>query len=193
MRAQGFGREKTIFELKELGLITEADFNRIRHKDAIDFLTKRSFDSLKKWTDAMTVEVRQILTDAVIEGDSLEVIIKNITERIDVSRSRARVIAATEINQAYSQSSINEAIAQSEELGEPVSLRWLTVRDSKVRHLHARFHGEVMTPQDASRNKSISPWNCRCGWAPVVGEQTEAQSERFSQQRQQLLQLEQNV
>lgn len=192
LRSQGFGREKSPFELKELGLITQADFNKIIHRDALEFLTNRSFDSLKKWTDAMSIEVRQILTDAVIEGDSLETIIKNITDRMDVSRSRARVIAATEINQAYSRSSINEAIAQSEQLGEPVNLRWLTVRDPKVRHLHAEFHGQVMTPADASKNKSISPWNCRCGWAPVVGEQTDAQKERFGEQREQLLKLEQN-
>ena len=42
------------------------------HQDALQFLTTRSYESLKKWTDAFAVETRTILVDAVEQGQSVQ-------------------------------------------------------------------------------------------------------------------------
>lgn len=158
------------------------------HQEALAFLQGRAFDKLKGWTDDLAAETRQVLFDGVVEGKPVEQVIRDLRKRIDVTKSRAEVIARTEINQAYSRATTAEAQRVSDEIGEPVRLRWLSVRDSKVRPLHRRFHGQIMTPEEAQRKKGISPWNCRCGFAPVIEEaDTQAKREKFAAERKQLL------
>jgi len=161
------------------------------HADSLQFLFERSFDSLKGWTDKMAVETRQILMDSVSEGRGITETVKLMRKRIDVSKSRAELIARTETIQAYQISSTNEAKRASEELDEEVLLRWLTSRDGRVRHLHREWHGTMATPEENSRRINKSPWNCRCAQAPVIAEaNTDAENDKFTQQRKQLLSLE---
>lgn len=161
------------------------------HRDALQFLFERSYESLNKWTDAMATETRQILINGIEQGQGIDEVVSNMRKRISVSRSRARVIAQTETIQAYQRATTNEAIRASEEIGEPVLLRWMTVRDIKVRHLHATWHGTLATPADNFRRINKSPWNCRCGQSPVIPEaDTAAKREKFKKERQQLLVLE---
>ena len=162
------------------------------HQDALAFISNRSYIDLKGWTDAMSKQTRAILFDAVAQGKGIDKVVREMTERIDVSRSRARLIARTETNQAYGRSVIAETSRAAAELNEPVGLRWLTARDTRVRHLHAEWHGVVMTPEQAARNKNVSPWGCRCGFAPVIAEaDTPAKTARFKAEREQLLAEEQ--
>lgn len=160
------------------------------HREALEFLFNRSFESLKGWTDRMARETRTILFTAIAEGKGVEEVTREISKRVDVSRSSARRIAQTETNQAYSRASIAEAQRASEEIDETVNLRWLTVRDGKVRDTHARLHGIVMTPERASEVKTTDGVNCRCGLAPVIPEaDTVAKTEKFATERKQLLAL----
>lgn len=160
------------------------------HRESLEFLFNRSFESLKGWTDRMARETRTILFSAVAEGKGVAEVTREISKRVDVSRSSARRIAQTETNQAYSRASIAEAERASEEIDDPVNLRWLTVRDGKVRDAHARVHGRVLTPQEASRIKTTDGINCRCGLAPVIPEaDTVAKREKFAKEREQLVAL----
>lgn len=161
------------------------------HADALEFIFTRSFDSLKGWTDKMAVETRQILFDGANEGKGISTIVREMRKRIDVSKSRAQLIARTETIQAFQIAGTKEAERAAEELDEEVLLRWLTSRDGRVRHLHARWHGQLFTPQQNAKNINISPWNCRCSQAPVIAEaNTEANDEKFAKQRTALLKLE---
>lgn len=179
-----------------LGLIIGA-FGNIRdflfnpvHQEALDFLFTRSFESLSGFSQEMARNVRIILVNGAEQGLGINEIAKQINERINVGKSRAKLIAQTETIQAFQRGSINQARITSETLGEEVGLRWLTVRDNKVRRLHAGWHGEVFSRKEAFRNINISPWNCRCGLAPVIEEaDTEAKRVKFSKERKQLRDL----
>lgn len=161
------------------------------HQDALEFLFTRSYEALNGWTDALSRETRQILMSGVSEGKGIDEIVRDFTKRIKVSKSRARVIAQTETIQAYQRATTNEAIRASEEIGEPVMLRWMTVRDAKVRHVHAVWHGTLANPQENFKRINKSPWNCRCGQSPVIPEaDTPAKREKFNKERKQLLALE---
>lgn len=161
------------------------------HQETLEFLATRSYESLKGWTDKMTLEVRQILTDGVREGKGINELRKEIVSRLDVSESRARTIARTETIQAYQRGAVNQAVLLGEETGESVNLRWLTAGDGRVRHLHAGWHGEVMTPDELFKNINISPWNCRCSPAPVIEEgDTSEKQARFDKERDVLLAAE---
>ena len=138
------------------------------HRDALEFLYRRSYSSLQNWTDRLGTETRQILFDGVAQGQGVDEITRKLRDRIGVSRSYARRIAQTETNQAYSRSSINEATRASEELQQDIRLRWLTVEDSKVRPHHQSLNNKVMTRQAAARVKMTDGVNCRCGLAPTL-------------------------
>ncbi len=157
------------------------------HRETLEFLFTRSFESLEGLTATMARDVRTILFNGVEQGKGITELIRQIDERIKVGRSRASLIARTETIQAYQRGTINQTQLASEFLDEPIGLRWLTVRDGKVRHLHARWHGTVTDEDTARRRISISPFNCRCGLAPVIKEaDTEAKRIKFKNERKQL-------
>lgn len=161
------------------------------HRDALQFLFTRSFESLDGWTDALARETRQILMTGIAEGQGIDEVVRNFRKRIDVSRTRARVIARTETIQAYQHATANETERAEIETGEEFLIRWLTVRDSKVRHLHALWHGTLTTVKEYRRRIGVSPWQCRCGSGTVIPEaDTAAKREKFKKERRQLLILE---
>lgn len=161
------------------------------HHESLEFLYTRSYESLKQWTGQMTRDVRQILTDGVREGKGINELRKEIGSRLAVSENRARTIARTETIQAYQRGTINQAAQLAGELGEGIGLRWLTVGFGNVRHLHAGWHGDIMTNDEAFRNINRSPWNCRCSLAPVVEEgDTPEKQEKFDKERTALLAAE---
>ena len=158
------------------------------HRDAMEFLFTRSFESLENWTDQLANQVRQITVEAIATGESFEDTARAIRQRTEVSRSRANVIAQTEVNQAYGVAQTEQAKRTEETLGQPVRMRWLTVLDNRVRHLHAEWHGTLSSSEDARKRKNVSPWNCRCGLAPVVeGADTPAKQKKFAEERKRLL------
>lgn len=164
-------------------------FNPV-HQEALSFLFTRSFEALSGLSQEMARNVRNILFNGAQQGIGINELTRQIAERVSVGRSRARLIAQTETIQAFQRGSINQATLASDFLGEEVGLRWLTRRDGKVRHLHAGWHGKVFTRENAFKNINISPWNCRCGLAPVIKEaDTEAKRVKFTKERKQLRDL----
>lgn len=180
----------------ELSVLTQAFtqvstsiFNPV-HQEALSFLFTRSFEALSGLSQEMARNVRIILFNGAQQGIGINELARQINERIGVGKSRAKLIAQTETIQAFQRGTINQANLASDFLDEDVKLRWLTVRDSKVRHLHAGWHGKVFTRENAFKNINISPWNCRCGLAPVIEEaDTEVKRVKFSKERKQLRDL----
>lgn len=164
-------------------------FNPV-HQEALSFLFTRSFEALSGLSQEMARTVRTILFNGAQQGLGINEIARQINKRISVGRSRAKLIAQTETIQAFQRGTINQANLASDFLDEDVKLRWLTRRDSKVRHLHASWHGRVFTRENAFKNINISPWNCRCGLTPVIKEaDTEVKQIKFSKERKQLRDL----
>lgn len=171
-----------------LGLSTEALAGVPLHADALEFLFTRSFEALQGMSNDMARQVRQILFDGAQQGSSIADVTRAINDRINVGKSRARLISQTETIQAFQRGTINQARVSSDQIGEEVKLRWLTVTDSKVRDLHRRWHGQVFTEQEAAKNINISPFNCRCALSPVIAEaDTAKKREKFKKEREKLL------
>lgn len=155
------------------------------HADSLEFLFSRSYDSLKKWTDAMTIETRGILFDAVAQGKGIREVTEELTARIDVSKVRAERIARTEIVQASQRSSINEVMRANEELDETLMVRWISaLAPGRTRELHWRWHGDIITVEEANRRITVSPWNCLCAIVPVIETPSLAKkNEKFKKQK----------
>lgn len=183
----------TLVELQSAILISGTAISLLSipvHRNELEFLHKRANDKLAGWIKLLSEEAAAILHDnyGTLANDELIDLIK---KRISVSRSRAKVIAATEVAQAAQRAVINQAALISEATGVETLVRWLTVADSKVRHLHATWHGKLFTVKQALINITISPWNCRCGLKVIVkGRDPVRIKARFAKERLLLLSRE---
>lgn len=169
------------------GLIGDQPFFLPENRNELSFLHKRANDSLEGWVRNLIKDTNSIVHDnyGKLNKDEL---ISLIQERFDVTESRARTIATTEITQASQRAVTTQAKIMALTLGKEVGIRWITVRDSKVRHLHASWHGKIFTNEQAERNFNISPWNCRCGLKAVVMDRDPARLRaRFAKERKFLL------
>lgn len=159
------------------------------HLETKRFLEDRAKERFKGWSNQMKADVKQIIQNSITQGLTLEETTAQIVERIKVTEVKARRIAATETNQAYAQAQIKEAQRLSAATGTPVGLRWITMMDSRVRDLHAGWHGSVNSPEKTDQMKQVSPWNCRCGVRPVI-KNTKEEQKRYDFEKSALLAME---
>ena len=164
------------------------------HADSLEFLFSRSYSTLKGWTDKMEVETRQILTDAVAQGKGITETVNEMTARINVSKSRAQVIARTEIIQAHQIGSINEVERLEEETGEELDLIWISaLLVGRTRDLHWQWHGDVISKKEARRRIGVSPWNCLCALRAAISSKISKKKEaQYKEEKEEFRKLEDN-
>jgi hypothetical protein len=146
------------------------------HSNELSFLHERANDKLKKWLDELMQDTKSILHEQ-LGFVSVDDIHQAIADRINVTTSRAEAISSTEIGQASQRSIILETEEMNKLSDELIEVSWVTVNDSHVRPLHAGWHGAIMSKEQAARNITISPWNCRCGLRPVIRERVPARKQ----------------
>jgi len=177
-------------KLPTLDVGATALINTAVHSNELDFLHDRANVKLKKWIDEMLFDTRNILHEqmGIVSVDDIH---EAITDRINVTTSRARVINVTEVAQASQRSVIKEAQEVNAQTDQDLEVQWITKNDSVVRHLHARWHRIIMSLEQAARNVTISPWNCRCGLKVVIrARQSNRVTKIYAQQRKVLMQTE---
>lgn len=163
------------------------------HQDSLEFLFTRSYESLKNWNDQLAKDVRMIAFDAVKNGEGIRETSKKITERTRATKSRAELIARTELNSAYVESALNETKRASEELGEEINNRWVSALSPTTRHNHASWHGKIYDEQEVRKRKQPpNNYNCKCSIIPVIAgvSDTPARNEKFTKQRKQFEEAE---
>jgi SPP1 gp7 family putative phage head morphogenesis protein len=139
------------------------------HRNELGFLHERANDALKAAIEKLRRDIKQIIDDNRGVSSPKE-LAKLISERVEISKNSALRIARTEINQAAQRAVINTSQIIQLITGQEVKVRWITINDLKVRHLHAQWHGKVMTKKEAKNNFNLNPWNCRCALRLVTKE-----------------------
>lgn len=86
-----------------LGVGAKASLRMPLDKNALNALKLRSLTNLQGLTDDMGKQIMQTITDGMLRGDGSREIARRISERVDVSQSRARTIARTESMTAFRQ------------------------------------------------------------------------------------------
>lgn len=162
------------------------------HGTTVASLQRTTLTSLIQATENMLAQMRRDVEVArSLVDPRITALVQDLAGRVSAANSTGMQIASTETIQAFQNGQINNAAIVSEQTGEEIQLRWLTRRDSKVRHLHARWHGVIMTQIEASQNINESPWNCRCGFANVPPRaDTDKRQEMFDKERTRLIELE---
>lgn len=126
--------------------------------------------------NAIREALKRALAEGMPEAQVAEEIMAVVREQMKIGQRRARTIARTEVNGAYSVARV-EAMAQSR----PPRKMWISSRDSKVRDSHQQLDGRIVPfdqdfraglahPHDP-RAPAEETVNCRCKLVAVFDEE----------------------
>lgn len=145
-----------------------------QYQNALGLVFSRVFNGMKGLTETTKANLSDTLVRGMASGDGIAALTKSIVNRINVSRSRARTIARTEILNAYRQS----ATQQTDELNENVfndtpwtmEQLWFSALAPTSRSWHVSRHGSTYTTEEvrefySERGNAI---NCLCSQSATL-------------------------
>jgi SPP1 gp7 family putative phage head morphogenesis protein len=159
--------------------------------DTGDFLAQGMIETLKRQSAqsatgiALTTVQRAqaIVARGIEQGLSQTDISKQLVQQVNISRSRAVMIARTEVHSASNAVTYSRAERAATELDETVMLEWISTNDGRVRPDHKRADGQkvklgepfnvggakMRRPSDPAGG-AANVINCRCVLGFSVGE-----------------------
>lgn len=124
----------------------------------------KSYDHWTGTAAGVKSELSQIIGRAVVDGKNPRAVRKEITERLDVSKSRAIQLAQTDITDTLRQAKMAEDDAASAELGLNTGQLWTSALLPTTRPTHANRSGKVYTTAQVrefySRDGNV--YRCHC-------------------------------
>jgi SPP1 gp7 family putative phage head morphogenesis protein len=123
--------------------------------------------SYEHWTGlaaGMRQELSQIIGRAVIDGKNPKAVVKEIAERLDVSKSEALQYAQTDITDTLRQARWAEAEYAQIDIGLKLGLLWTSALIPQTRPWHASRNGKVYTAAQcrAFYEERGNRYACRC-------------------------------
>ncbi|WP_343633746.1 phage minor head protein [Roseateles sp.] len=123
--------------------------------------------SYEHWTGqsaAIRSELAQIIGSAVADGRNPKDVTTFISERLDVSRSKAKAFAQTDITDSLRQARWAESDAATEEFGLNIAELWTSALLPTTRPWHASRHGEVYTTAQVREfySQRGNRYQCHC-------------------------------
>jgi len=90
--------------------------------------------------------------------------------RLDVSMSKAKTIAQTELVGALRQAQWNETDWAAERLGLKTAILWISALKPTTRATHAARHGQTFSPQEVRDfySRDGNRYHCYCGNIPCL-------------------------
>lgn len=141
--------------------------NRPIHADRVGLIYTRVYRELKGITEAMEQKISRVLAQGIAEGLNPRSIAANLVEEVSkISKTRAEVLARTEVISAHAEASLN-AYEEAGIEGVEVEAEWSTAGDDRVCPQCEDMEGTVMTLNEA-RNRIPAHPQCRCAWIPLV-------------------------
>jgi len=126
----------------------------------------RAYNELKGITNRMAQKISRELAVGLAEGRGPVYIARQITKQVDIERTRAVVMARTEVVRAHNIANImTYRMAGLEKV--KVKAEWSTAGDDRVCPDCAMMEGEILTLDQAERLIPLHP-QCRCVVLPFV-------------------------
>lgn len=135
-------------------------------KQKAKLLAQRSFTDLEGVTDRMSTRMAGLLADGLTAGDSPKAIAKALAAEVDLSMSRALIVARTEITRAHAQGQLL-ALKESGVDKVGVEVEWRAAQDDRVCELCSSMDGVTFSIEEADGLIPAHP-NCRCAFIPAV-------------------------
>lgn len=140
------------------------------YQTRIGYIAAREFNEMQGFTADVIKQARMVLGDGIALGLGIDQISQNLRDRIDVSKSRSRTIARTEITYALRKAKRDESQSADVRLGIKSKLVWMASMLPNMRPKHFARTGKLFTRDEIDEiyskpNESI---NCRCTQIVVV-------------------------
>lgn len=150
---------------------TVADILRSQpHVRRMNLVRTRVFEDMKGFNQAVKSDMARVLTDGIGRGLNPLEISRNLTQQIDIKRSRANTIARTEVTTALRRAAMDEADDAREELGIRTLEMHISALSATTRATHAARHGKLYTTDEAREwwSKDANGIQCKCATTSVL-------------------------
>lgn len=138
-----------------------------------EMVSLRAFEELKGVTNTMSQQMGRILAQGIADGWNPLKIARELTKNIDkLTRTRARVLARTEMIRAHAEGQLDafETLGV-EEVG--IMAEFSTAQDERVCPDCEQWEGQIMSIAEARGIIPVHP-NCRCAWIPFTASTAKA-------------------
>lgn len=121
-------------------------------------------------SDAARSDLSSIIMNAIATGSNPRDIEDTISQRIDVSKSKARNIAQSEITGTLRKSQADEVQESKVLLGMNSALFWISALLPTTRMTHAARSGRSFSPEECEEfySRDGNKWRCHCGLTPCM-------------------------
>lgn len=151
---------------------TVADILRSQpHVRRMNLVRTRVFEDMKGFNQAVKSDMARVLTDGIGRGLNPLEIARNLTQQIDIKRSRANTIARTEVTTALRRAAMDEADDAREEFGIRTLEMHISALSATTRATHAARHGKLYTTDEEREwwSKDGNSINCYLPGTKVAG------------------------
>ena len=140
------------------------------YRQALNNVYVSNFTSIGNLSEQTSAQVIQRINAGIQAGSTPTDIAKDITERFDVAKSRARTIARTEVNKAYNDAKLDAVEMVSERTGLRAGVIHISALVPSSRESHVARHGNAYTvaAQRQWWNTSPNRINCLCNTESVL-------------------------
>lgn len=126
------------------------------------------FKSYEHWTGLATQQktaLAQLIGQAVVDGKNPRDVVAGIKASLEVTESKARQYAQTDITDTLRMSKVSETEETEKTMGLRVGLLWSSALSPTTRPWHASRHGKVYSPDEvkAFYEQGGNRYNCLCG------------------------------
>ncbi len=134
------------------------------YRNRVGIAQTKSFEHWSGQSAQIRAELAQIIGSAVADGRPPREVQGLIRDRLDVSASKARAFAQSDITDSLRQARWAEDDAATEELGLDLRELWTSALLPTTRHTHAARHGKVYTTEEcrAFYAKDGNRYHCHC-------------------------------
>lgn len=145
----------------------DAAFNRPIHADRVGLIYTRTYQALDGITKTMDTQISRVLADGIAEGVNPLEMARRMTDRVaKIGRTRARVLARTDVINAHAEASLN-SYAEAGVEGVKVKAEFATAGDSRVCPECEALEGKTYTIEESRGIIPVHP-QCRCAWLPAL-------------------------
>lgn len=129
-----------------------------------------TYSDWKGISDAARVDLANVISDAIGRGINPRETARIVSQRLDVSMSRAKNIAQTEQVGALRKAQWLETDWSRDRLGLNTAVLWLSALKPTTRSWHAARHGRAYTTEEVEAFYATNGnrYNCYCSQIPVL-------------------------
>ena len=154
---------------KEMGAELRKEINSAPTKEMIDEFNRKQVELITSLPLEAAERVRKMTLEGIIKGTRAETIAEKILETGNVTKSRAKMIARTEVSTTASElTRIRSKHIRS------TNYYWRTSEDGSVRESHKKMNGKICSwddPPEVEPGKHYHAGqypNCRCYPEPII-------------------------